>query len=223
MRKVSDALAMYGSDVDLAQQQQRAYAKALGCEIVWIEAEDDLADCCFIEDTAIVENGRALLTNMGFPERRLESYAVRDKLKQLGFEITEMRHPATLDGGDVLRIGDAAFVGLSGRTNEAGAAALEEFLGRPCTRVPVRRCLHLKSGVTAISDNAVLLHPDRIDPTAFDRYRILEADDPSALLLPDKVLVASHENADRVPGAVLLDVSEFQQADGGLTCLSILL
>lgn len=214
MREVADALAMYGSDVDLARKQHRAYAEALGCEIVMLEAEHDLADCCFVEDTVVVDGSRALITRMGFVERRPETLAVEKKLRELGYEIVGMEAPATLEGGDVLRLGDEVFVGLSARTNAAGADALDAFLGRPCTRVPIERCLHLKSAVTEVAIN-----PAWVDPAPFAAYGLVESERPSGLRVGDRVL-ASDPN---VSGAASVDISEFEQADGGLTCLSVLL
>ncbi len=216
MREVSDALASYGVDVQRAREQHAAYCDALEVEVIKIPADPDLGDCCFIEDTAVVENNRALITRMGFPQRRPESDAVRIALGDLGYEIVEMAPPATLDGGDVLRVGNGTFVGLSSRTNEAGVSALEEFLNRSCTRIPVTKCLHLKSATTEYRDGVLLIDPDLLDP--FGGFEFIATKRPNALRMPHRCLVS-----DPALEGTFVDISEFEKADGGLTCSALLL
>ncbi len=216
MREVSDALASYGVDVQRAQKQHAAYVDALDVEVIKIPADPGLGDCCFIEDTAVVENNRALITRMGFPQRRPESDAVRIALKDLGYAIVEMAPPATLDGGDVLRVGDRTFVGLSSRTNKEGISALEEFLGQACTHIPVTKCLHLKSATTEYLDGALLIDRDLLDP--FGDFEFIETKRPNALRMPHRCLVS-----DPALEGTFVDISEFEKADGGLTCSALLL
>ena len=220
VRGVSDALSSYGCDVALARRQHAAYREALG-ETVALPEDPRLADCCFVEDTAVVEGDRALITHMGAPARRPECVAVAGFLAEQGLSITRMAPPATLDGGDVLRVGARVFVGLSSRTNRGGVRTLEAFLGRPCTAVPVARCLHLKTACTALDEETVLLNPAWVDREPFAGLAVLEADDPNVLVAGGVCLAASPATAVQVPGARLLDISEFQKADGGLTCLSV--
>jgi len=220
VRDVSDALASYGSDVALARRQHAAYRAALG-ETVVLPEDPRMADCCFVEDTAVVQGDRALIAHMGAPARRPECVAVADFLVEQGYEVTRMGPPATLDGGDVLRVGPRVYVGLSSRTNRAGARVLEEFLGRPCTPVPVERCLHLRTACTALDEETVLLNPAWVDRELFAGLAVVEAADPNVLVVPGTCLVASPATAAAVPGARLLDISEFQKAKGGLTCLSL--
>ena len=216
MREVSDALASYGVDVQRAREQHAAYCDALDVEVIEIPADPGLGDCCFIEDTAVVESDRALITRMGFPRRRPESGAVRIALGDLGYEIVEMAAPATLDGGDVLRVGNGTFVGLSSRTNEAGVSALEEFLNRSCTRIPVTNCLHLKSATTEYRDGVLLIDPDLLDP--FGDFEFIATKRPNALRMPHRCLVS-----DPALEGTFVDISEFEKADGGLTCSALLL
>ncbi|MHC4971933.1 MAG: dimethylarginine dimethylaminohydrolase family protein [Planctomycetota bacterium] len=220
VRGVSDGLASYGCDVARARRQHAAYREALG-ETVALPEDPLLADCCFVEDTCVIDAGRALITHLGAPARRTECVAVTGFLEERGFEITRMAPPATLDGGDVLRVGEKVYVGLSSRTNISGVRSLEEFLGQTCTPVPVARCLHLKTACTALDGESVVLNPRWVDRTLFAGLTVLEADDPNVLVAGDLRLAASPATAERVPGARLLDISEFQKADGGLTCLSL--
>ena len=217
VREVPDALAVYGVDVTRARAQHAAYVAALG-ETIGLPADPRLPDCCFVEDTVVVAGRRALLTRMGRAERRPETDAVGERLAALGFEVARMEAPATLEGGDVLRVGERVYVGISSRTNRAGADALERFLGRECRTVPVERCLHLKTACTAVGQDTLLLNPAWVDRAHFAGFEIIEADDPNALLVPAGCLVSGDA---AVPGAIRLDISEFQRAAGGLTCLSV--
>jgi len=220
VRGVSGALASSGCDVARARRQHAAFREALG-DTAALPEDPRLADCCFVEDTAVVEGERALITRMGSPARRPECVAVAGFLAGQGLEITHMAPPATLDGGDVLRVGERVYVGRSSRTNRAGVRVLEEFLGRPCTPVPVERCLHLKTACTALDERTVLLNPEWVDREFFAGLAIVETADPNVLVVGGTCLVASPATAAAAPGARLLDISEFQKADGGLTCLSL--
>lgn len=227
LREVSDRLSSYGSDAALARRQHRSYAAALheaGVEITMLPADPALADCCFIEDTAVLDGKRALITRMGFEPRRREVDATRAALAD-EFEIVEMEAPATLDGGDVLRVDDTVYVGVGRRTNAAGFAAVQEFLGRQCVKVRVHDCLHLKTGCTQVAPGTVTLNPDWVEPLA--GLEIVETFDPNVVVVNGACLVSSPglERTLQARGleAHYLDISEFRKADGGLTCLSLLL
>jgi dimethylargininase len=148
-----------------------------------------------------------------------------------------MREPATLEGGDVLRMGRAIFVGESSRTNAEGIrqlAAVLEPLGYSVHAVKVRGCLHLKSACCPLGQGAILSNRDWVDATALDAFEIVEVprDEPRAanvLALGDTVIVPEcfPETARTIKGLGLkvrpLDISELMKAEAGLTCSSILL
>lgn len=226
-------------DPALARLQQDGYRARLeegGFAVAMLPADEAHPDCAFVEDTAVVLGEAALVTRPGHPSRRGEAGPVVEALAAYRVSVTVMESPATLDGGDVLRVGRHLFVGESERSNTAGRAALERFaapLGFEVMPVPVRRVLHLKSAATGLDDRTVLVFPGAIDAAAFGGLRVVpvEGDDPEAanvVRLPDgRILVAAHlpESRDGVAAAgfapVACDVSEFARADGGLTCLSI--
>jgi dimethylargininase len=225
-------------DPGLARRQQEGYRARLeegGFEVVVLPADEAHPDCAFVEDTAVVVGGAALVTRPGHPTRRGEVGPVAGALAGR-VSVSMMEAPATLDGGDVLRVGRRLFVGESGRSNAAGRAALRRFaaaLGMEVLPVPLRRVLHLKSAATALDDATVLVFPGALDPTFLDGLRVVAVggDDPEAanvVRLPDgRILVAGHRphSAAAVSAAgfipVACDVSEFARADGGLTCLSL--
>lgn len=220
-----------------AREQHLAYVAALaasGCEITWLDADEACPDCCFVEDTAVVLGRHAVLTRPGAPSRRAEVEPVGLALSRW-CAVHPMSAPATLDGGDVLRVGDVLFVGLSERTNEAGAAFLAEvsaYDNLRVVRVPVAAGLHLKSAVTVADAGAVILLGGSVSADPFTReglsiIRVAEPAGGNVLHLGDRVLVsadapdAALRLRDRGLDVHVLDMSELHKADGALTCLSL--
>ena len=225
-------------DLDRAVAQHAAYADllgSLGLEVVELPADPALPDCCFVEDVAVVLDEVALLAMPGAPSRRGEVRAVEEALARFRpLERTPL--PATLEGGDVLRVGRRLFVGRSARTNEAGIArlaAVAEPFGYRVVPVTVTGCLHLKSAVTALDDERLLANPAWLDPSPFSGLGVVavDPDEPGAAnVLRVGGTVVAHagfpRTIDRLAGlgyAVRpLDVSEFVKAEAALTCKSLL-
>jgi dimethylargininase len=226
-------------DVDRASGQHAAYEAALqrlGAQVVRAAPAPDLPDAVFIEDTAVVLDEVAVLTRPGATPRRKEISGVAAAL-QAYRPLLRLDPPATLDGGDVLRLGRTLYVGFSSRSNPAGVAQLRELAGHYGYRVipaPVERCLHLKSAVTAIGEHAVLLNPEWVTPALFPGLEILEVDpgepgSANALWLDGTVIYPDHfpRTAQRLVqrGLRVLAVpcDELAKAEGGVTCCSLLL
>ncbi len=225
-------------DAARARRQHAAYRACLeagGFSTSVLAADEAHPDCCFIEDAAVLLGGAALATRPGHALRRGEVPAVAAALRER-LPVGVMEAPATLDGGDVLRVGGRLFVGESERSNPAGREALARFAasqGWDVVPVPLRGVLHLKSAVTALDEGTVLVFPGAVGPEAFSGLRVVPVagGDPEAanvVRLPDgRILVASHlpQSAGAVRAAgftpLACDVSEFARADGGLTCLSL--
>ena len=228
-------------DITLADRQHAAYVDALrsaGLEIQLVAADERFPDGVFIEDTAVVWNGRALRTRMA-DHREGEQDAVIDALRTT-HEIATLPPGATLDGGDVLHGDTVTYVGRSRRTNAAGAQALREFLKprRRVVEVPVERCLHLKSAATWLGDGTMLVAHDLVDISYFEAERVLftaqgEEKAANAIRVGKHLLTLSGYPATATTfwefaqyrKLVLhtLEMSEFQKGDGSLTCLSIIL
>jgi len=237
-----DCLVSGGSrpdiDVAAARRQHRGYQEALaagGFTVRVLPAAEGHPDSPFIEDTAVVMGDRALITRPGHRTRRGEEVAVAAALKPL-LSLSRMGHPATLDGGDVLQVGEIVFVGRSERTNTGGIAALGHLalsLGRFLVEMEVEGALHLKSAVTALDEHTILAAGSLAGSSLFSDLRVVPAPpgDPEAanvVRLPDgRLLVAArHQETaallqDEGFGVARCDVSEFAKADGGLTCLSL--
>jgi dimethylargininase len=225
-------------DVERARGQHRAYEQALaslGCEIRRVSPAGDLPDSVFIEDTAIVLPEVAVVARPGAASRRPEVAAVVELLG--GWRpLVRIDAPGTLDGGDVLVLDRSVFVGRSSRTNDAAIAQLGALLGPygyRVTTVATPACLHLKSAVTSLTPQAVLLNPAWIAPAVFAGYECIEVDgaEPAAanvVSVGGRLLCAAAypRTGDRLErrgfGVVRVDVSELAKAEGALTCCSLL-
>ena len=225
-------------DLGLARQQHDAYCGALselGWTIIRLPASPDLPDSVFVEDTAVVTDEVAILTNPGAVSRRPEITAVAEVLGKFR-KAAVVRPPATLDGGDVLSLGRNVWVGVGARTNEHGADALRTMLqpyGYTIHVVRPRGCLHLKSAVTRAGPDCLIVNPNWIDPRIFSGWRTIEVDpkEPFAanvLWLGGVTLAAEAypRTRDRLEAHGLrcraIDMSELAKAEGGLTCCSVL-
>jgi dimethylargininase len=222
-----------------AVQQHQAYCRMLrrcGADVITLDVNRDLPDSVFIEDTAIVLDDVAVLASMGAPSRRAEPAGIEPELRKHR-PVERVELPATIEGGDVLRVGRTLLVGLSSRTNPAGAealAAITRRFGFQVTPMPVRGCLHLKSACCALPDGRLLVNPAWLDAEAlrgFELVRVPDAEPDAAnlALVGGRVcLPAAHpQTADLVRRlgfeTETIDLSEFAKAEGCVTCLSILL
>ncbi len=139
-----------------------------------MEPADDCPDAVFVEDAVVVYRNVALIARPGAESRRGETTGVEEAVARLGCSVNWVWEPGTLDGGDVLKVGDTIYVGRGGRTNAAGVQQLRaafEPLGARVVAVPVSKVLHLKSAVTALPDGTVVGHEPLVDtPSLFPRF-----------------------------------------------------
>jgi dimethylargininase len=231
-------LARVPIDVARAAAQHEAYEAALGalgCVVRRLPAADDLPDSVFVEDAAIVLDEVAILTRPGAASRRPEVASVAAVLAEYR-PLRALDAPATLDGGDVLHAGNRLFVGVSSRTNEAGAGQLASIvapLGYSVTTVVTADCLHLKSAVTSLAPGTLLCNPRWIDTGRVEGFDIVEIDpsEPHAanvLRIGETIVMAAAHprTADRLRRRGLdvrvVDVSELAKAEAGVTCCSLI-
>lgn len=223
-------------DVELATKQWASYVEALqaaGWETILVPPVADCPDSVFVEDTMVVYQSVAVIAHPGALSRRPETAAAEAVIGGLGYSINHIREPGTLDGGDVLKIGDTIYVGRGGRTNPAGAAQLRAILqplGATVVAVPVHKVLHLKSAVTALPDGTVIGYLPLVDdPSVFPRF--MPVPDESGAHVVDlgggRVLMAADcpRSADLVADLgyepITVDISEFEKLEGCVTCLSV--
>ena len=223
-------------DVALARMQHAAYVAELAASGVTVEtvsADEAHPDCVFVEDTAVVVDGVALVTQPGAPSRRGETPAIAAALAR-HVEIIRMGDDATLDGGDCMRIGNTLYVGASARTNSAGIARLTDVF--PRLRVVTlwlpANVLHLKCVCTPLGDDRMLLADGTLAAAAFDarviRVPVEETYAANAVAVGTHVIVAegfphTHDALAAAGFTVRpVPVSEVRKADGSLTCQSLL-
>jgi dimethylargininase len=223
-------------DVSVAREQHAQYVASLtegGFRVETLATPAALADGPFIEDTGVLLAGTLVLTRPGAPSRRAEVAGVGEALEDR-FDIRTIEAPGTLEGGDVLRIGNRLYVGRSTRTNDDGIqqlAAIAAEQGIETVPVSVRNTLHLKSVVTALDDKTLLAAPGHFDPVVFSRREVrwvtgerevnVLALPNSGILIPTSKAVLQEIVAAAGYEVTTVDVSEFEKADGGLTCLSL--
>ena len=235
----ADALSANPSSIDVerARVQHAAYVAALrqaGVTVTELPPLDAHPDGCFVEDCAVIAGGRALLTRPGAPSRQGEVDTVAEALAAwLPLERTTA--PATLDGGDVLRVGKTFYVGRTARTNAAGAARLAEvFADHRVVEVPVGDVLHLKCVCTPMDDRRMVLAEGTIDPGIFRGVEVVlvpheESYAANVLVVNGHALIASGfpATARALAAAGLhvvpLETTEIRKADGSLTCMSLLM
>ena len=229
------------ANYELALQQHEGYCRALeqcGLTLTRLEADPRFPDSCFVEDVAVLVPGFAILTRPGAPVRLGEIEGMRKPLAEFFSDIIEIDSPGTLDGGDVLETEDYLFIGLSARTNESGARQLAAHAARVDLKpalIDIRNIgslLHLKSGITYLGDNRLVVTSalaQRQEFAGYDLVNVAEGEEYAAncVRVNDHVLIAAGHRQlsatvrDYGYEIIELDMSEFQKMDGGLSCLSL--
>lgn len=224
-------------DYDLMCHQHRAYVatlQQLGLQVEVLDALPAYPDAHFVEDVAVVTPEIAIITRPGARARRGEEQHIRAALAHYR-PLVFIEEPGTLDGGDVLQVENDFFVGLSARTNAVGAEQLGQLLapfGYTCTAVPLGKSLHLKSDVNHIGRNTLLVTQAWADTPLFARFERLvvpatEAYAANTLLVNDYLLsprgFPETHHLLRASGfeVIIVEASEAQKMDGGLSCLSL--
>jgi dimethylargininase len=209
--------------------------RSLGATIVRASPEPALPDAVFVEDTAIVLDEVAVITRPGAATRRGE---IESMARVLGAykPLHRIRQPGTLEGGDVLRVGRRVYVGLSSRTNPEGVGQLEALLEKldyEVIPVPVTACLHLKSAVTQVAEQLLLINDHWVGRECFGAMEMVsvapaEQEGANALWVSGAVIYPAHhpQTAERLDRAgvrvVQVPGSEVAKAEGGVTCCSVL-
>lgn len=231
-------LAREPIDAARAAAQHATYERllgALGATVVRVAPAPELPDAVFVEDTAVVLDEVAILTRPGAPTRQGELPGVAAVLARYR-QVLSLSPPATLDGGDVLRLGRTLYVGRSRRTNQKGIEQLKSFMAPfdyDVVPVAFNGCLHLKSAVTAVGDGLLLLNPVWVSATAFSACDTLPIDarEPyaaNALRVANSVVYPAqcprtHELLVRRGLEVVpIDCSELAKAEGAVTCCSLI-
>ncbi|MGD8294355.1 MAG: hypothetical protein PVF37_21765 [Desulfobacterales bacterium] len=222
---------------ELLIEQYETYLQTLktcGLELTVLDPLPGCPDAYFVEDTAVVTPDVAVITNPGADPRKGEVESIARVLADFR-NLEHILAPGTLDGGDVLEVGNRFFIGLSQRTNKEGAQQLGHILerfGNTWVTVPVGAGLHFKSSVNYVGKNTLIVTPDFADNAALEGYDKIVLDETEAyaantLLVNDHLLTpagfpAAHKQLGVLGFDIIeLETSEMRKMDGGLTCLSI--
>lgn len=219
-------------DYDLARRQWDGYVAALqneGWDTIEVAEAPDHPDGVFVEDALVWWQGRAVVTRPGAPERRDETIGAEAAARDLGVTITRIAAPDTLDGGDVLKIGNRFYVGIGGRTTLGAGEQLAAHLQVEVIPVPVTKVLHLKSAVTALPDGTAIGYLPLVDdPDVFENFLPVPEPGAEVVVLDDEsVLMATSAPRSRALfeerglRVVAVDISEFEKLEGCVTCLSV--
>jgi len=225
-------------DYTLALKQHSYYTetlKKLGLAVEVLPPDELFPDSTFIEDVALCTKALAVITNPGAGSRNGETAIMKQVLSAYFNTIEKIISPGTVEAGDIMMADDQFFIGVSGRTNNEGADQMIQILknhGFSGSKVILNKMLHLKSGVSYLENNIMLVCGEFIDNMAFKEYdRIVVDEDESyaanSLWINGKVLVpegfsGTREKIEKAGfDTIPVDVSEFQKVDGGLSCLSL--
>jgi dimethylargininase len=223
-------------DVALALRQWDAYVAALqdaGWETVEVPAAPEHPDSHFIEDTVAIFGDLAVVTRPATEARSGEQDATAETLRGLGYRTVAIEAPGTLEGGDVMKLGERVFVGRSTRTNAAGIAQLRAILaaeGRRLTAVPNPGALHLKSAVTCLPDGTFVGYPDAMADASFWPFfravpeflgaQVVNLEEGRILMSASAPETAAlYEDLGYT--VVTVDVTEYEKLEGCVTCLSV--
>lgn len=226
-------------DLGLLRRQHADYVAALraaGAEVIELPALEAFPDSLFIEDAALCLAEGAVLLRPGAASRRGEAAALADDLRAVVADVRDLAGAGFVDGGDILRTEREVLVGLSARTDRAGAAALGAALDRWGWSMRVVETppgvLHFKTDCALLDAETVLATPTLAASGCFDGYRVIEtapgeAAAANAVRFNEVVLLAAGfpGTAGRLEAAGyrlrILDISEAAKLDGGLSCLSL--
>jgi dimethylargininase len=223
-------------DLATALNQHESYVKALqqaGGNVEHLPSQDQLADATFVEDTAIFLEDKFLLCPMKELSRQAELESTATALKTYRDCIT-MDSPATLDGGDVMDTPDTIFVGLSKRTNLRAIQSLAKLTSKEVVPVAVIKGLHLKSAATFLGNNLLIIDPTRVDASNFQYFDWIEVNEnesysSNCLALGNTVIMPAgfpnvrYKIQSYGRETLELEMSEFEKADGSITCLSLII
>ena len=218
--------------------QHSEYVKALktcNVSVIELEADERFPDSTFVEDTAIVDNKFAIINNLGVESRKGEEQKIKVVLRNFYDNLEEIADPGTLEGGDIMKVEDHYFIGLSKRTNLEGAKQLVKILemyGYTHSIIPLQIFLHLKTGVAYLGNNCLILSGELIDNEDFKKYKTIKVNEDEAyaancirvndyIIMPKgfKTLKEKLSNSDYK--IIEIEMSEFRKMDGGISCLSL--
>jgi len=221
-----------------ALEQHDQYIQALekcGLQVTILEKNNTFPDSVFIEDTAILTKEFAIITNPTPKSRKEEIAGIIPTLKQQYKTIEYIAAPGTLEGGDIMQVGDTFYIGRSSRSNDDGIRQFKRIVtkhGYNTTTVEMPDILHLKTGVSYLENNVLLISEQLKDNPAFDSFKKIIAEAPEAhaanslningkILTPKDCPSTLKKLENEGFNVTELEITEFMKLDGGLSCMSL--
>jgi dimethylargininase len=225
-------------DFQKALAQHADYIEALkecGLQVTVLPADEQFPDSIFVEDVALMTPHCAILTNPGAPTRNLETRSILSTIRKFYANVEMIAAPGTCEAGDIMMVGDHYYIGLSERTNRAGAEQMIAILNRYGMQgsvVNLTEVLHLKTGLGYLENNNLLACGEFLSKPEFQQYNLLPVDPDEAYAANSVWINETVLTPEGFPKTRSLiesagykvrpvDVSEFQKLDGGLSCLSL--
>jgi len=221
-----------------AINQHKLYINALkfcGLEVTVLPEKEIYPDSTFVEDVALLTPNCAIITQPGAPSRQKETKSIKSVVIDFFDDVKMIKSPGTVDAGDIMMVGSHYYIGLSKRTNIAGAKQIIKILEQynmTGSTVSLSDMVHLKSGVAYLENNNLVVTGEFIDKPEFKKFNLIKiADDESyaanCVWINNYVLVAKGypKTKKLIEQAgyetIELGMSEFRKLDGGLSCLSL--
>ena len=218
--------------------QHQSYIDALtkcGLDVHVLEPCEEYPDSTFVEDVALITPNCAIITRPGAPSRRGEVHEIEFVLKQRFNNIEVIDAPGTIEGGDIMMVGDHYFIGLSERTNLEGARQIIKILKKydmSGSTISLKKVLHLKTGLSYLEKNNLVVCGEFINDSCFEKYNPIEIPENESyaanciwvnesVIIPLGYPTAKQRINNAGYSVIETDVSEFQKLDGGLSCLSL--
>ena len=235
---LSNSITLGLPNYEQAIIQHQSYIDALtkcGLDVLVLEPCEEYPDSTFVEDVALITPNCAIITRPGAPSRRGEVYEIEFVLKQRFNNIEVIEAPGTIEGGDIMMVGDHYFIGLSERTNLEGARQIIQILKKydmSGSTISLKKVLHLKTGLSYLEKNNLVVCGEFINDSCFEKYNPIEIPENESyaanciwvnesVIIPLGYPTAKQRIMNAGYTVIETDVSEFQKLDGGLSCLSL--
>ena len=235
---LTESKALGAPNYEQAIIQHQSYIDSLkmcGLDVTVLEPCEEYPDSTFLEDVALITPSCAIIMRPGAYSRRGEVKEIESVLRNRFNNVKAIEAPGTLEGGDVMMVGNHYYIGLSNRTNLEGAKQIIEILnkyGMSGSTISLNKMLHLKTGLSFLENNNLIICGEFINDSRFDQYNSIEIPEnesyaANCIWVNEFVIIPlgypiTKEKIRNVGYTVLeTDVSEFQKLDGGLSCLSL--
>jgi len=235
---LTESKALGAPNYEQAIIQHQSYIDSLkmcGLDVTVLEPCEEYPDSTFLEDVALITPSCAIITRPGAYSRRGEVKEIESVLRNRFNNVKVIEAPGTLEGGDVMMVGNHYYIGLSNRTNLKGAKQIIEILnkyGMSGSTISLNKMLHLKTGLSFLENNNLIVCGEFINDSRFDQYNSIEIPESESyaanciwvnefVIIPLGYPITKEKIRNAGYTVLETDVSEFQKLDGGLSCLSL--